>query len=219
MAGGTKRLNDRLQWIGATKFTAGSLANAGTSSLPITTDSASMNFFSYYLQSNATSGDARGIYNRLYISGAGGGGESLRSFTTVENVAGATARGAHISLNFGTTGSITGLGTAASFTLHIPGAMTGGTYAVIQAEVYGDAAGSDITGATEFSFIRFDVSVAAAGLAADVMTGGYLFSIQGLGSAGSGKLFQANTAAAASHALRIKVGSTAYYIMLTDTAA
>lgn len=36
---------------------------------------------------------------------------------------------------------------------------------------------------------------------------------------GSGKLFQANTAGAASHALKIKINNVAYYIMLTDTGA
>ena len=47
---------------------------------------------------------------------------------------------------------------------------------------------------------------------------GFLMKLDGL-TKGSGHLFQDNTAAAATQALRIQVGSTAYYIMLTDTGA
>ena len=66
----------------------------GLSSDPATTATANKNFLEFRTQSTATSGDSRGIYNRLYLAGAGVSGESLRSFTTVSDVAAATAHGA-----------------------------------------------------------------------------------------------------------------------------
>lgn len=207
---------------GATQFgtvaTVGVLHGAGTSSsAPAVSDTAGSKFMSYYLACGATSGDARGIYLRLYLTGAGGGGESLRAFTSISDVAAATAHGAHISLSFGTSGSITGQGIANRNTLHVPNAMSGGTYAATQSEIWSDGATSDLAGVTEQSFHRFVAGGNATGIGKVDATGN-LFSIQGL-SVGSGKLFQANTAAAATHALRIVIGSTPYYIMLTDTGA
>jgi hypothetical protein len=191
---------------------------AGTSGTPIATSTAGYNFAQVYGSSTATSGDARAVYARLYIAGAAGSGEAVRSFTTVNNVAAATAHGAHCSLSFGTTGSLTGLGAAVRGTVHIPNAMSGGTLASVQAEVYGDGASSSVSGLTEFSFFRVVADGSDPAVKATVDTSGYLFSVQGL-TVGSGKLFQANTASAATHALRIKVGETPYYIMLTDTGA
>lgn len=182
-----------------------------------TTSIADTKFMKFYLQNSATSGDNRGMYLRLYMTGAGGGGEAARIFTTCENVACGTAHGAHISLNFGASGSITGLGIASRNTLHVPKAMTGGTYAATQSEIYSDLATSDLAGVTEQSFHRFSNGGHATGIAKVDATGN-LFSIQGL-TAGSGKLFQVNTAADATHALRIVIGSTPYYIMLTSSGA
>jgi len=137
----------------------------GTSASPSTTSTADTKFNTYYSKSTATSGDARGIYDYLSIAGAGGGGESLRALTDVTDVAAATARGAHISLSFGTTGSITGLGAAMGSTLHIPGAMSSGTYTSANIEVWADAADSSLSGATSKSFMRVGVGGNATGLA------------------------------------------------------
>ena len=84
--------------------------------------------------------------------------------------------------------------------------------------IYGEGASSSISGTAEFSFFRAIVDGATADVKATVDTSGYLFSIQGL-SVASGKLFQVNTAADATHALRIKVGSTDYFVMLTNVGA
>lgn len=129
--------------------TDGGVMKAGTSGSRVVEDTASMKFISFYWDNGATSGDSQGIYNRLYITGAGGGGDALRSFCTVENVAGATARGAHISLSFGASGSVTGLGAALETTLHMPsGGGMAGTVSSIKAAINADAAGSDPAGAS-----------------------------------------------------------------------
>lgn len=114
----------------------------GNSTTRKQTSVADTNFLQLYTENTATSGDNRGIYNRFYLSGAGGGGESLRSFTTVNNVTGGTAHGAHVSLSFGTSGKVSGQGVAVRGTLHIPsGGLNAGTYAAVQAEVYADGTG------------------------------------------------------------------------------
>jgi hypothetical protein len=72
------------------------------------------------------------------------------------------------------------------------------------------------SGTNVVSFIHASVQGKTA---ANFLDYGYLMNLQGLGEAATGHIFQANTAAAASHALRILIGSTPYYIMLTDTGA
>jgi hypothetical protein len=140
------------------------LFGAGTSTTRITTATANKRFFNFNVENTATSGDNRGMYLRLYLGGAGGGGESLRAFTTVNNVAAGTAHGAHLSLNFAATGSITGLGAASRSTLHIPdAALSGGTYAGGMSEIYADGSSSDISGATKHSIHRFVVDGDATG--------------------------------------------------------
>ena len=142
---------------------------SGASGTRETTATANTNFVEFRFQNSATSGDNRGIYNRLYLTGAGGGGESLRSFTTVENVAAGTAHGGHISLNFGASGSITGLGVAGRNTLHIPATpLTGGTYGAVMAEFWADDAASDISGTTSHALWRGNVGGNATGAATAV---------------------------------------------------
>jgi len=198
-------------------YTGGGIIKAGTSSARVTADVANMKFISLYFDNGATSGDNRGIYNRLYLTGAGGGGESLRTFTTVEDVAAGTAHGAHISLSFGSSGSVTGLGVASRNTLHVPDAsLSGGTYAATQAEIYSDGSSSDISGATEYSFIRVVNAGDSTGVA-NVDDNAFLMTISG-GSVASGNMMAAKSSAAVSHTIRIKGpdGNT-YYLMVSDT--
>uniref|UniRef100_A0A6M3L6B5 Uncharacterized protein n=1 Tax=viral metagenome TaxID=1070528 RepID=A0A6M3L6B5_9ZZZZ len=129
--------------------TDGGVIKAGTSSARVTEDTANMKFISMYFDNGATSGDNRGLYLRLYLTGAGGGGEAARIYTDVENVAAGTAHGAHISLGFGTSGKVTGQGIAVRGTLHMPTTAlpaSNVTYAALQAEIYSDGAASDPAG-------------------------------------------------------------------------
>lgn len=194
----------------------------GSSSSPVSlTSAAKAN--QIYITNSATSGDSRGLYLRQYLTGAGGGGEALRAFSTI-NAAGATAHGAHISLNFGSSGSLSGLGVAGRNTLHIPdnAAWTGGTLSALQAEIYSDGTASDPDGLTELSFMRF-VNDGHADGKADVDDDGFLMSLQGL-TAGAAHIFATSLTAATVYgnltaALRVKVGSTTYYIPLATAIA
>ena len=190
----------------------GGLIKAGTSGTKVTTATADMKFLSLYLENTATSGDNRGMYLRLYLGGAGGGGEAARIFTTVNDVAAGTAHGAHISLNFGSTGSITGLGVGVRSTLHIPNqAQVGGTYAGGQSELYFDGASADISGATMHSIHRFICDGDATGMA----TAGYVFEFVGLSAV---QLQASVTEANYAQALKCKVNGTDYYLMLANAA-
>lgn len=197
--------------------TNGLIMGYGNSTTRYTTSKADARFLDFNLENSATSGDNRGMYLRLFHTGAGGGGEALRVFTTVNANIG-TAHGAHISLNFLATAGASecsGLGVAMRATLHIPNVASWaptGTYSVIQSEIYSDGSSSDPAGMTDLSFFRVVNGGDATG-AADIDTDAYLFSLQGF-TAGSGKMVYIDVPGTLAGSLRVKVGSTAYYLPL-----
>lgn len=192
----------------------------GSPSGPLITALTGKNFLDFRMKSTGTSGTSRGFYTRLYLS-SGAGGECIRAFTTVENNTPAdTCNGAHISLNFGSTaGNITGLGTAVRGTLHVPGRSLGGTVAALQAEIYGDAASGAIGGTA--SLIRGIVD-GHSDLKDSFDDNGFVLDLQGL-TAGAAHAFRTgltanNSLALMTAALRIKIGSTTYFLpVLTGT--
>jgi len=210
-------ISGKINHSGANGLTSSSpMVLAGTSSVPITTSAANIKFLQYYLETTATSGDNRAMYLRLYLSGAGAGGEAARIFTTINDVACGTAHGAHISLNFADSGELSGLGVASRNTLHIPddAGWTGGNLSPLMAEIYSDGAASDPDGVTNLSYIQISNSGNANGIA-DVDDDVNLLSIQGH-TVASGNMIVADTDETKfSHKARILVGSTPYYIMLT----
>ena len=134
----------------------------GNATTPETTSVANSNFVEMRCETTATtaSSDTRLAYLRMYFAGATtGGGETLRVFSTVEAACG-TVRGAHISLNWGASGSVSGLGTAITATLHCPntGVMTGNV-AALEAQAYMDSGDDDdVTVPTEHGLIRCTIS-------------------------------------------------------------
>jgi len=190
------------------------IGGIGTNASRETTATASANFFEYRLENSATSGDNRGEYLRLYLTGAGGGGEAMRIFTTVEDVAAANAHGAHISLNFGTSGTVTGQGIANRCTLHLPTTALASnvTLSAVQAEVYSDGSTSDPGGSTILSFFRAVNGGHASGMA-DVDDDAVLFDLQGFTDA-TGNLFLSTAPSTLAASLRVLVGSTTYYLPL-----
>lgn len=188
----------------------------GNSTIRAKTDVADSKFLSFYFENSATSGDNRGMYLRLYHSGAGGGGEAARIFTTINNVAAGTAHGAHISLSQGTSGSVTGLGVAGRNTLHInTSGSAAGTLSALQAEIYSDGSASDPAGVTELSFIRV-INDGNANGKADVDDDAFFFSAQGFTS-GAGNVFKTGAPTTLGASLRVKVGTTTYYLPLYTT--
>ena len=204
--------------------TDGGVMKFGTSAARIVEDTADMKFVAMYFDNGATSGDNRGIYLRQYLTGAGGGGEALRVFTTVENVAAGTAHGAHISLNFGATGTVTGTGIAIRGTIHLPDVALASnvTMAAVQAEIYSDGDDSDPGGSTILSYFRAVNGGNANGIS-DVDDDAVIISIQGT-TAGAAKMFATGLTASTvygnlSASLKVLVGTTTYYIPLATAIA
>ena len=188
-----------------------SLEKVGSSAAYLDSDVAGKIFREYRYSFSGTTGDVRGMYLRLNIIEACAGGEALRAFTNCNDVEVATAHGAHLSLDFGSTGNITGLGCGSRSTLHIPNyALVGGTYCGGMSELYADGVASDIGGTTVHSIHRFVMSGDGTGAA----TGDNVFEFVGL----SGTQFAAN-AASTTHVMRVIVNGTIYYLLLGDTLA
>ena len=174
-----------------------------------------MKFMSFYLDNGATSGDSIGQYLRLYITGAGGGGSAGRIFTSVTDVAGANVRGCHTSLSFGTSGSITGLGTGQTATLHIPAtALNAGTYYAMQAEMWADDTTSDISGTTKHAILALQANGDATG-AATVQNA---IAFDGATSADGTTMISTGAPAAATGSIKVLVNGAVRYLLYTDDA-
>jgi len=88
-----------------------------------------------------------------------------------------------------------------------------GTYACFQAEL--DVPASAIGIGAECSFFRASVWGNQAGLFDD---NGFFFSLQGLTS-GSGHLFYDHTSGVVDGFLKVRIGTTTYYLLLADNTS
>lgn len=171
------------------------------------------NFLQIYGNQNATA-DTRAIYARLYSKIAASSGDAIRGFYTVEDVAADTARGAHLSLSFGTSGYITGLGTAATATLQLPNAVmhANGTYAAVNAELYSDGATTDPASVTELSIFRGVLNGNATGIG-KVDDKAFALVLDG-GAIAAGNIVEASTTEANyAYSIRCKIMGTTMYLM------
>jgi len=173
----------------------------GTATDPIVVTT-SGNISQSYATTSATSGDTRLSYNKLTFTAAGSG-ETLRAFSVVNTgtaAVGGTVNGAHISLEVDTGGAVSGAGNALRATLGGTLAGQTGTLAVIQADTN---FGAGVTVPSSASFIR----VTDSGT-----TTGAITNLFNLPSA----LVPAKSAAAVTHTIKIMVGSTPYYLMVSN---
>ncbi len=198
------------------------LFGLGTATTRAKTGTADTKFISFYFENSATSGDNRGIYNRLYLSGAGGGGESLRSYTEIAGVAAGTAHGAHISLGTGestTVGSVTGLGVALRATLGIASGSlpAGGTYAAIQSEIYSFGESSVTSAVTELSFLKCTAGGGTNGKA-DIDDKAYLLVIDGVAEGAGNMVVSSATEANYASAARCKINGVEKWLMFASAS-
>lgn len=201
------------QWGSTT--TAALALGGGTSTTPYAMGTtANKNLIGFWATTTATSGDSRGMYLRLYFSGAGVSGEAARIFGTINNVTaatGGTVNGAHISLGTsGASAAVSGAANALRATFGIAAASTniGGTCSVIQVDT--DIA-SGVTVPSNFAFIRFTNT--GAGTAPS--------NLLRLPSApANGTILATHDTDAMTHSIRIvDSAGTAFYIMCTTTAS
>jgi len=146
------------------------------------------------------------------MTGAGGVGGRFKSQLTVNAALGGWSNAIKGEVIYGASGKTTGLGSAVLAEMTLSAGTVDGTYAPLEIELN---CGSNAPIGTNTAFAYFS----ANGTATNFINSGHVLNLQGLGAAASGKIFQANTAGAATHALKILIGSTAYYIMLTDQGA
>jgi hypothetical protein len=173
----------------------------GTATSPISVTTA-QNINASYGTTSATTGDTRLMYDKLTFTAAGSG-ETLRAFsvvTTTTAAVGGTINGAHISLEVDGSGKISGAGNAIRATLGGTQTAQTGTLSVIQADTN---FGAGVTVPATASFIRVTDSGA---------TTGAITNLFNLPSA----LVPAKTAAAVTHTIKIMVGSTPYYLMVSN---
>ena len=196
-------------------------AGATTAGQRLASSAANQSMFREITEFNHDGGYGR--YNRAYVKTAAISADALRAFATVEDVAAATVRGAHISLSMGASGTVTGLGCALEATLHIPttAGQTGTLYAV-KAAINSDGAASDPAGATTLAYFAAVNQGDATG-GADVDTDAVLIDIDGH-TVGNGNLIEAVGTAYAlaefTHSVRVKVaGLGLMYIPLSNLAA
>ena len=178
--------------------------STGTSSVPVVVTSAG-NISSSYGTTSAATGDTRLAYDKLTFTSTGSG-ETVRAFSVVTGASAATAgtiNGAHISMEVDTGGSISGAGNAVRATLGGTALSPGGTLAVIQADT-NFASGVSLPATS--SFIRVTDSGAGAGKVAN------LFNI----ASGTGLLTTGTTGAVAG-GIKIRVGSTSYYLLVSTS--
>ncbi len=191
----------------------------GSSSAPESTSEAGKNFFGTYTKSTDTGDNNRAWYMRHYLAGAGIGGEALRAYATVNGVAAANARGAHISLDFSAynTSYITGEGRAVKATLHLPnGALhANGSYSAIQAEIFCDGTSADPSAATEVSLMDFTVdggNSTSQGKVKNLMSLHVPTGEEAAGNMHISTITAATMAAATTEALQIKINGATRYI-------
>jgi hypothetical protein len=112
-------------------------------------------------------------------------------------------------IDYSTNGRVVGLASPICAELDMPGSSPAtGHYACYEAELNFPAS-SGAGPATSFMIANaWGANVAA------FQSSGYIFEFTGLGTPTAGKILDECTAAAASHALRILIDGTPYYIML-----
>ena len=163
----------------------------------------------------ATSGTERTLDVSQTHTGIGASAEALRATITTNTKGGTYMNALFGKIDFATTGLVTGLAGVVCAELTMPGgAVAGGagTYATFEAELN---LPTSYSGTVPISVLRIGTWGAQK---ADFDTYGYLLDIDGP-AVGSGKFFQVNTAAAATHALKIRIGGVLYYMMLTNVGA
>lgn len=187
------------------------IMGSGASGANASLGSTAGNALEFYLNGTHTSGDMRGMYLRLYFSGAAGSGEAARIFSTINNVSvatGGTVNGAHISLGTsGASAAVSGAANALRATFGIASASTniGGTCSVIQVDT--DFA-SGVTVPSNFAFLRLTNT--------NTLKANHFLRLPNVTAETDG-LFCAHTTQTMTHSIHIvSEDGTDYYIMCTN---
>lgn len=158
--------------------------------------------------STAASANVESVVVSTTMSGAGSVGGRAKFLTTINAVMGSYTNALKGEVVYGAAGRTTGLGSAVLAEMTLSAGTTAGNYAPLELEL--NAPTGAKTG-TVTSFIHASTQGAAV---AEVDTNGVFFNLQGL-TAGAGKMLVAGaTLGTAYGGLRVRVGSTNYWIPL-----
>jgi hypothetical protein len=180
---------------------------SGTSTDPITVTTAS-NVSSSYATASNTTGDVRLNYSRLTFTSTGSG-ETARFLTRVTGAnaaTGGTINGAHISTSINTGGSISGAANALRATIGASVAAPGGTLAALQLDT-DFASGTSVS--ADSAFIRVTDSGAGAGK---------LTRLMNIGS-GTGVFTAATSSSTLAGGIKIRIGSSDYFLVVASAVA
>lgn len=181
----------------------------GTSKVPLTVI-ASHPILPIQTTTSVTSGVVRSLLVNQVHTGIGAIAEGFVSIVKTNVALGSWANAIFGKLDFQTIGKVTGLGGVICAELTMAGGVVSqGTYATFQAEIN---LPTSYSSSVPISVMR----VATWGTQkTDFDDHGYLLDIQGV-TVGNNDFFTTATNTCIDHALKIRIGSTAYYIGLYD---
>ena len=214
MAGGTKRISDRLEFISNTGFASGGCIKAGSTNNPLNLRTASVPMVWLNTTCALITGKSVSmqIDHVMTIAASAGHVEALRVTVSSNVKTGAWCNAITARLDYKTSGAAHGEAAALYAELTPPNSS------LSRGALYGLGIGISMGASASWAsagpvaFMKFDVW----GTVLHFEENGYLFDLQGIGAATAGEIFDTCTAVAASHALKIRIGSTNYYIMLQD---
>ena len=179
----------------------------GSSTDPISVTSAG-NIDAAFATTSAASGDTRLTYEKLTFTSTGSG-ETLRAFSVVTGAGAAAAgtiNGAHISTEIDGTGTISGAANAIRATLGGTATTPGGTLSVLQLDT-NFASGTSVSAAS--AFIRVTDSGAGTGK---------LTRLMNIGS-GTGVFTAATSSSTLAGGIKIRIGSTDYFLVVASAVS
>ena len=158
--------------------------------------------------STAASANVESVVVSTTMSGAGSVGGRAKFLTTINAVMGSYTNALKGEVVYGAAGRTTGLGSAVLAEMTLSAGTTSGNYAPLELELNAP------TGAKTGTVTSFIHASTQGDAVAEVDTNGVFFNLQGL-TAGAGKMLVAGaTLGTAYGGLRVRVGSTNYWVPL-----
>ncbi|MBR9679208.1 MAG: hypothetical protein GON13_02990 [Nanoarchaeota archaeon] len=207
----------QLDIVADTKVQITSLqSHFGSSGTPIVLTAGSPTY-ALYTTNAGTSGStsAESFYVKTVLTGAGQVGGRGRFHMTANVALGGWSNALKAHVEYGASGSTTGMGSALLAEMALSAGTSSGTYAPLESEL---VLGSGASTGTSTSFLYCNIGGADV---ATFDTNGFLFEIGAGVTQGSGKFFDStvNTAGAQiDHTLKVKVDGSTMYIPLMDNA-
>lgn len=204
---------NKITFTSATGVPGFSFGSSGTPITLTTYANSTLEIFTTCASTDA-SNSVRPIYMKSTMTGAAGVGGRAEFHMYTDVQLGGWANALKGYTEFGSAGGVTGLGSAIVAEMKLPGAaLTTGSYAVSEVELVTTASGT--TGGNPVAFEWMQVSGDATATA-DWEDTGYVWIFKGLTDAAD-NIFDTNTTPTCDATLRILVGSTPYYILLSNS--